>query len=309
MISVVLPIYNEEKGLSSFIDDLYIQMKSIGQSFEIILVNDGSTDKSLQLIQSLCTNYAELKFIGLSRNFGHQIAISAGIDYASGDQVILMDSDGQDPPEVIPDLIHKMDEGYDVVYAKRIKRAKESVMKKWTASLFYKILNKITSIEIPVDTGDFRIINRKVIDALKQMPEKQRYLRGQIAWLGFKQTPVEYERKGRNAGETNYTYKKMIGLAFDAITSFSNWPLRLATLSGFVCAVIGFILILYTLYAKFILKIYEPGWPSLMISIVFLGGIQLLGIGMIGEYIARINDNVKGRPLYLVDDTNIDIHA
>ena len=309
MISVVLPIYNEEKGLTYFVEDLYNQMKNINQKFEIILVNDGSSDQSFQLIQSLCSNYAELKFIGLSRNFGHQIAVSAGIDYASGDQVILMDADGQDPPEVIPDLIKKMNEGYDVVYAKRIKRANESFMKKWTASIFYKILNKITSIEIPVDTGDFRIINRKVVNALKQMPEKQRYLRGQIAWLGFKQTPIEYDRKGRNAGETNYTYKKMIGLAFDAITSFSNWPLRLATISGFICAILGFVLILYTLYAKFILKIYEPGWPSLMISIVFLGGIQLLGIGMIGEYIARINDNVKERPLYLVDETNIDTHA
>lgn len=309
MISVVLPIYNEEKGLKSFIDDLHTQLKDIKQNFEIILVNDGSTDQSLDLIQSLCSNHSELKFIGLSRNFGHQIAVSAGIDYASGDQVILMDADGQDPPELIPDLISKMNEGYDVVYAKRIKRANESLVKKWTASFFYKLLNKITSIEIPVDTGDFRIINRKVVDALKQMPEKQRYLRGQIAWLGFKQTPIEYERKGRNAGETNYTYRKMIRLAIDAITSFSNWPLRLATISGFVCAFLGFILILYTLYAKFILKIYEPGWPSLMISIVFLGGIQLLGIGMIGEYIARINDNVKKRPLYLVDETNIKTHA
>lgn len=309
MISVVLPIYNEEKGLKSFIDNLHTQLKDIKQNFEIILVNDGSTDQSLELIQSLCSNHSELKFIGLSRNFGHQIAVSAGIDYASGDQVILMDADGQDPPELIPDLISKMNEGYDVVYAKRIKRANESLVKKWTASFFYKLLNKITSIEIPVDTGDFRIINRKVVDALKQMPEKQRYLRGQIAWLGFKQTPIEYERKGRNAGETNYTYRKMIRLAIDAITSFSNWPLRLATISGFVCAFLGFILILYTLYAKFILKIYEPGWPSLMISIVFLGGIQLLGIGMIGEYIARINDNVKKRPLYLVDETNIKTHA
>ena len=309
MIPVVLPIYNEENGLKSFIVDLYAQMKDIKQNFEIILVNDGSTDQSLELIQSLCSNHSELKFIGLSRNFGHQIAVSAGIDYASGDQVILMDADGQDPPELIPDLIVKMNEGFDVVYAKRTKRANESILKKWTASTFYKLLNKITSIEIPVDTGDFRIINRKVVNALKQMPEKQRYLRGQIAWLGFKQTPIEYERKGRNAGETNYTYRKMIRLAFDAITSFSNWPLRLATISGFVCAFLGFILILYTLYAKFILKIYEPGWPSLMISIVFLGGIQLLGIGMIGEYFARINDNVKKRPLYLVDETNIETHA
>ncbi|MBT8326236.1 MAG: glycosyltransferase, partial [Bacteroidia bacterium] len=216
------------------------------------------------------------------------------------------DSDGQDPPFVIGEMLDKMNEGYDVVYASRTKRENESVLKKLTASIFYKTLNRITSIEIPLNTGDFRVINRKVVEALKQMPEKQRYLRGQIAWLGFNQTSVSYERKGRSAGETGYTYRKMIRLALDAITSFSNWPLRLATISGFVCAFLGFILILYTLYGRFVLKQYEPGWPSLMITIVFLGGIQLLGIGMIGEYISRINDNVKNRPLYLIEETNLE---
>lgn len=263
----------------------------------------------MSLILQLCSENSNFKYINLSRNFGHQIAVSAGIDYANGDYVILMDSDGQDPPEVIPQLIAKAEAGYDVAYAQRIKRNNESWLKKTTASVFYKILNKITSVEIPVDTGDFRIINRKVVLALRKMPEKQRYLRGQIAWLGYKQTAVPYERNGRNAGETGYTYSKMIRLALDAITSFSNWPLRLATISGFVCAVLGFGLILYTLYARFVLKQYEPGWPSLMVTIVFLGGIQLLGIGMIGEYISRINDNVKNRPLYLVDETNIEPHA
>ena len=309
MISIVLPIYNEEAGLASFISELSLELTKISENAEVIFVNDGSKDNSLTLIKKICEENKDFKYIDLSRNFGHQIAVSAGIDFAKGDKIMLIDSDGQDPPAVMHQMLAKMDEGYDVVYAQRIKRADESALKKLTAKFFYKFLNKITSIEIPVDTGDFRIINRKVANALKQMPEKQRYLRGQIAWLGFKQTAVSYERLGRNAGETGYTYRKMIRLALDAITSFSNWPLRLATLSGFFCAFIGFFLILYTLYARFILKQYEPGWPSLMITIIFLGGIQLLGIGMIGEYISRINDNVKNRPLYLVGETNIDPDA
>tara|TARA_B110000261_G_scaffold65811_1_gene77179 strand:+ start:4221 stop:5156 length:936 start_codon:yes stop_codon:yes gene_type:complete len=305
VISIVLPIYNEEAGLASFISELSLELTKISENAEVIFVNDGSKDNSLTLIKTFCEENKDFKYIDLSRNFGHQIAVSAGIDFAKGDKIMLIDSDGQDPPAVMHQMLAKMDEGYDVVYAQRIKRADESALKKLTAKFFYKFLNKITSIEIPVDTGDFRIINRKVANALKQMPEKQRYLRGQIAWLGFKQTAVSYERLGRNAGETGYTYRKMIRLALDAITSFSNWPLRLATLSGFFCAFVGFFLILYTLYARFILKQYEPGWPSLMITIIFLGGIQLMGIGMIGEYISRINDNVKNRPLYLVGETNI----
>ena len=305
MISIILPIYNEQAGLPFFVEELEKEVVKLGVDYEIIFVNDGSKDESLSIILDLCKKSTNNKYINLSRNFGHQIAVTAGIDFAKGDNVVLMDSDGQDPPQVIGEMLAKLNQGYDVVYAKRIKREDEGAMKKLTASIFYKLLNKITTIDIPLDTGDFRIMNRKVVNALKQMPEKQRYLRGQIAWLGFKQTFVTYERKGRNAGETNYTYRKMIRLALDAITSFSNWPLRLATISGFVCAFLGFVLILYTLYGRFILKQYEPGWPSLMITIVFLGGIQLLGIGMIGEYISRINDNVKNRPLYLVDDTNI----
>lgn len=309
MISIVLPIYNEEKGLASFIDELKKELAQSAEKAEVIFVNDGSKDNSLSLIKEICSTNSGFKYIDLSRNFGHQIAVSAGIDYAKGDKIMLIDSDGQDPPAVMHQMLTKMAEGYDVVYAQRIKRANESALKKLTAKFFYLLLNKITSIEIPVDTGDFRIINRKVADALKQMPEKQRYLRGQIAWLGFKQTSVSYERLGRNAGETGYTYRKMIRLALDAITSFSNWPLRLATLSGFFCAFVGFFLILYTLYGRFVLEQYQPGWASLMVTIIFLGGIQLLGIGMIGEYISRINDNVKNRPLYLVGETNIDTDA
>lgn len=309
MLSAILPIYNEEEGIDAFHTLLSDVLKKCTSSYEIIFVNDGSTDDSLAVLKTICAKNTEAKYINLSRNFGHQVAVSAGIDYAKGDIILLIDSDGQDPPEAVPQMLAKMEEGYDVVYAKRAKRTNESFLKKATAKAFYQILNKITSVEIPVDTGDFRVINRKVVNALKRMPEKQRYLRGQIAWLGFKQTYITYERKGRNTGETGYTYKKMITLALDAITSFSNWPLRLATISGFVCAVLGLFLILYTLYARFILNEYEPGWPSLMVTIVFLGGIQLLGIGMIGEYISRINDNVKNRPLYLVDETDIEADA
>ncbi|PCJ64603.1 MAG: glycosyltransferase [Bacteroidetes bacterium] len=309
MISVILPVYNEEEGLQTFVKSLIIELQKTKEVFELIFVNDGSKDKSLQVIKHICTECSNYKYIDLSRNFGHQIAVSAGIDYATGDKVVLIDSDGQDPPEVIHEMLLKLREGFDVAYAQRAKREDESVLKKLTATFFYKLLNRITSIEIPVDTGDFRIMNRKVINALKRMPEKQRYLRGQIAWLGFKQTPVIYERKGRETGETGYTYRKMIHLALDAITSFSNWPLRVATISGFAFAIIGFFLILYTLYARFVLNDYQPGWPSLMITIVFLGGIQLLGIGMIGEYISRINENVKNRPLYLIGESNIEEDA
>lgn len=309
MISIILPIYNEQEGLASFMQSLENELTKLKEDVEVIFINDGSTDDSLSLIKNYCDSNNRYKYLDLSRNFGHQIAVTAGIDHALGDTIVLMDADGQDPPSVIPEMLAKMAEGYDVVYAKRIKRQDESFLKKMTASFFYKLLNKITSIEIPVNTGDFRIMNRKIVEGLKKMPEKQRYLRGQIAWLGYKQTSVSYERHGRNAGTTGYTYHKMIHLALDAITSFSNLPLRLATISGFVCALIGFLLILYTLYSRFILKVYEPGWSSLMITIVFLGGIQLMGIGIIGEYISRINDNVKNRPLYLIAETNITLNA
>ena len=309
MISIILPIYNEQDGLASFMQSLESELTKLKEDVEVIFINDGSIDDSLVLIKNYCDSNNRYKYLDLSRNFWHQIAVTAGIDHALGDKIVLMDADGQDPPSVIPEMLAKMEEGYDVVYAKRVKRQEESFLKKMTASFFYKLLNKITSIDIPVDTGDFRIMNRKIVEGLKKMPEKQRYLRGQIAWLGYKQTSVSYERQGRNAGTTGYTYRKMIHLALDAITSFSNLPLRLATISGFVCALIGFLLILYTLYSRFILQVYEPGWSSLMITIVFLGGIQLMGIGIIGEYISRINDNVKNRPLYLIAETNITLNA
>ena len=305
MISVVIPIYNEEKNIPLLFERLKNALENTGQSFELIYVNDGSKDQSIAVIKGLAKDHSFVKFINFSRNFGHQIAVSAGLDLCRGTEVVIIDADGQDPPELIPELYKKLNEGFEIVYAKRKSRKGESALKLLTARWFYKILAKLTSIYIPMDTGDFRIIHRKVVDQINKMPEKQKFLRGQMAWVGFRQTFVEYDRDERMSGDTGYTFRKMFRLAMDGITSFSNFPLRVATISGFACAFIGFFLIIYTLYSRYVLKDYEPGWSSLMITIVFIGGIQLIGIGIIGEYISRIYDNIRNRPLYIVDETNI----
>ena len=305
MISVVIPIYNEEKNIPLLFERLKNALENTGQSFELIYVNDGSKDQSIAVIKGLAKDHSFVKFINFSRNFGHQIAVSAGLDLCRGTEVVIIDADGQDPPELIPELYKKLNEGFEIVYAKRKSRKGESALKLLTARWFYKILAKLTSIDIPMDTGDFRIIHRKVVDQINKMPEKQKFLRGQMAWVGFRHTFVEYDRDERMSGDTGYTFRKMFRLAMDGITSFSNFPLRVATISGFACAFIGFLLIIYTLYSRYVLKDYEPGWSSLMITIVFIGGIQLIGIGIIGEYISRIYDNIRNRPLYIVDETNI----
>ena len=304
-ISLIIPIYNEEKNINLLFDRLRKVIVSTGLNAEYIFINDGSRDNSLALIKGLAATYPEIKYIDFSRNFGHQIAVTAGLDKSTGQSVVIIDADLQDPPELIADLYAKYKEGYEVVYAKRKSRKGEGFMKKFTAKIFYRILGKITSISIPVDTGDFRIIDRKVVDVLKQMSEQQKFLRGQISWVGFKQTFIEYERDERNAGETGYTYRKMIRFALDGITSFSNLPLRFATIAGFVVSGISFILILYALYSRFISKEYQPGWASLMLAVTFIGGVQLIGIGIIGEYISRLSDNVRNRPLYIINETNI----
>jgi len=305
MISVIIPIYNEEKNIPIFFDRLFSSMHKTGQPFEIIYVNDGSKDKSFELLKELSFTHTEVKYINFSRNFGHQIAVSAGLDLCKGEEVVIIDADGQDPPEVIPVLYNKLKEGYEMVYAKRRSRKGESRFKLMTAKWFYKTLAKITTIDIPIDTGDFRIIHRKVVDQVNKMPEKQKFLRGQMAWVGFRQTFIEYDREERLNGQTGYTFRKMFRLAMDGITSFSNFPLRVATISGFICAFIGFLLIIYTLYNRYVEGDYEKGWSSLMVTIIFIGGIQLIGIGIIGEYISRIYDNIRNRPLYIVDETNI----
>lgn len=305
-LSIVIPIYNESYNLNKLYDRLNSVISTLNVNTEFIFINDGSKDNSIDLIKSLADKDKRVKYINFSRNFGHQIAVTAGLDKAIGNRIVIIDADLQDPPELIIDMYNKMDEGYEVVYAKRKARKGESWLKKFTAKMFYRILKAITSVNIPVDTGDFRIMDRKIVDALKHMPEQQKFLRGQISWVGFNQTYIEYEREGRNAGETGYTYIKMIRFALDGITSFSNFPLKFASICGFVVSGIAFIVMLYALYSRFISKDYIEGWTSIIISVLFLGGIQLISIGIIGEYISRLSANVRNRPLYIIRESNID---
>lgn len=303
-LSIVIPVYNEEMNIGKLNARVHASVSQMGLPYEVVYINDGSKDQSLTILKMLAAADAHVKFIDLSRNFGHQLAITAGMEYASGEHIVIMDGDGQDPPELIPELYAKAQEGFEVVYAKRRKRDGENFLKKFTAKMFYRFLAKITSIEIPVDTGDFRIIHRKIQRLLKQMPEQHKFIRGQISWLGFNQTFLEYDREERMGGNTKFTYKKMIRFALDGISSFSTWPLKIATIGGFLVSIVSFILIIYTLYEKYF-GTTEPGWASLNISILFIGGIQLIGIGILGEYLGRVSENVKNRPHYIVRDTNI----
>ncbi|MDO7875075.1 glycosyltransferase family 2 protein [Hymenobacter sp. ASUV-10] len=307
--SIIIPIYNEEANIDALYTRLLGVLESMRVSFEFIFINDGSRDQSLHLLHLLAARDERVRYIDLSRNFGHQIAVTAGLDRAAGEAVVIIDADLQDPPELIPELYQKMREGYEVVYARRRSRQGESAAKKLTARLFYRILASITNVSIPVDTGDFRIISRKVVEGLRRMPEQNKFLRGQISWIGYRQTFVEYDRAERAGGETGYTYRKMIRLALDGITAFSDAPLKGATLMGFAVSGIAFVVMLYTLYSRFISHSYEPGWASLMVSILFLGGVQLIAVGVIGEYLARLSANVRQRPLYFVADTNLPPHS
>lgn len=305
-LSVIIPIYNEEDNIEILFKRLNAAVSELNlKELEFIFINDGSKDRSMEIIKTLARDFSTVKYINLSRNFGHQIAVSAGLDYCKGDAAVIIDADLQDPPELISQLYNKLREGNEVVYARRRSRQGEGFLKKITAKIFYRILQSVTSIHIPVDTGDFRIVDRKIVDVLKKMPEQQKFLRGQISWIGFSQTYIEYDRDERHAGKTGYTYKKMARLALDGITSFSNFPLKFATIAGFVVSGISFFMILYALYARFISKDYQPGWASLMLAVLFIGGIQLIGIGIIGEYISRLSTNVRNRPLYITRETNI----
>ena len=303
-LSVIIPIYNEEMNLVPMNNRIIAALSPLGIQYEIVYVNDGSKDNSLPIIMGLSEENASVKYIDFSRNFGHQIAISAGLEHAMGERIVIMDGDGQDPPELIPDLLKKSLEGFEVVYAKRKKRKGESFLKKLTAKLFYRFLANITQIEIPLDTGDFRLIHRKVQKVLLNMPEQHKYLRGQIAWIGFNSTFVDYDREERMGGNTKFTYGKMMRFATDGISGFSNWPLKVATMLGFAVSGIAFMLIIYSLYQKFY-GFTEVGWTSLHISVLFLGGVQLLGIGILGEYLGRVSENVKNRPTYIVKNSNI----
>lgn len=304
-ISVIIPCYNEEKSIQLMYDRLISSISSITTNFEFIFINDGSKDNShLELIR-LSKEDSRVKYINFSRNFGHQIAVTAGLDHSTGSAVVIIDGDLQDPPEVIPEMYAKHKEGFEVVYGQRIKRNGEGFFKKMTAKYFYRILRKITSVDIPVDTGDFRLIDRKIVNDLKNMPEQNKFLRGQIAWLGYRQTNVFFERQERKFGETGYPFSKMLKFALDGITGFSDFPLQFVTKTGIVISFFSFLVILYAIFSHFILQKTITGWTSLIISSMFIGGVQLISIGIIGEYISRINKNVQNRPLYIVSDSNI----
>ncbi|MEZ5006763.1 MAG: glycosyltransferase family 2 protein [Chitinophagales bacterium] len=307
-LSIVIPIYNEEENIPLIYNKLLEVMDKLFEngtaSFELIFINDGSIDRSLPLLKDIAANDKRVGYINFSRNFGHQIAVSAGIDYAKGNAIVIIDADLQDPPELIIDLYNKWKEGFEVVYAQRIARKGEGVFKKMTAKLFYKIIEKITSINIPVDTGDFRLIDRKIVEVLKDMPEKNKFLRGQIAWAGFNQVGIPYERDARHGGETGYTFRKMLRLALDGITAFSDFPLKIATMVGFTAFLFSLGLIVYALWSNSTGGTV-PGWTSLTIIVSFIGGVQLLCIGLIGEYIIRLINNIRNRPLYIIESSNL----
>lgn len=303
LLSIIIPVYNEEEcfhalwerlsGLSSLITT---------HTIEYVFINDGSKDKSAHLLDTLANQTPSVKVLHFSRNFGHQLAITAGMDYAKGDLVAIIDADLQDPPELIKDMIDLHHTGYDVVYGKRKDRKGESLFKRGTASLFYRFLNSISEIQIPLDTGDFRLMSRRVVNALSSLKERDRFVRGMVSWVGFPQTSLEFERDARYSGETKYPLTKMIRFAVDGIISFSHIPLRAATWFGFLVSGIVTLYILYVVIIKF-LGLAVPGWSSLIIAVLFLGGIQLITIGILGEYLGRLYAQSKQRPLYIVADT------
>jgi polyisoprenyl-phosphate glycosyltransferase len=300
--SIIAPIYNELDNIPELYRRISEVMDSTHEPWELILVDDGSTDGSTDAIRKLAKEDDCVRAVIFARNFGHQIAITAGWDYARGDAVVIIDADLQDPPELILEMGKKWKEGYEVVYAVRKEREGESLFKIWTASLFYRLIYLITDVKIPLDTGDFRLMDRKVVDVLKQMRERHRFPRGMSAWVGFRQIGVEYKRAARKAGETKYPFRKMFRLALNAITSFSYFPLQVATFFGFASAGIAIIAIPVVIVLRLIGSHFFEGQTTTLISVLFLGGVQLISLGILGEYVGRLYDEAKGRPLYIVRD-------
>lgn len=298
--SIVAPIYNEIENLPELYRRVRQVMDSLGQPWELILVDDGSTDGSTEKIRELAKEDQRVRPVIFARNFGHQVAITAGWDYARGEAVVIIDADLQDPPEVILDLAQKWQEGYEVVYAVRSEREGETWFKKVTAALFYRIIYRITDVKIPVDVGDFRLMDRKVVDVLKQMKERHRFPRGMSAWVGFRQIGVPYKRAARIAGVTKYPFRKMLKLALNAITGFSYFPLQVATFFGFISASIAILAIPVVAALRLAGSHFFEGQTTTLISVLFLGGVQLISLGILGEYVGRLYDEAKGRPLYIV---------
>jgi len=300
--SIIAPIFNERDNIPELHHRISKVMDSTGEPWELVLVDDGSTDGSTDMILELAKRDKHIRPVIFARNFGHQIAITAGWDYARGDAVVVIDADLQDPPELVLEMAKKWKEGYEVVYAVRAEREGESWFKLWTASLFYRIIYRITDVKIPLDTGDFRLMDRKVVNVLKSMRERHRFPRGMSAWVGFKQIGVEYKRAARTAGETKYPFRKMFRLALNAITGFSYFPLQVATFFGFASAGVAILAIPVVIYMRINGSLAFEGQATTLIAVLFLGGVQLISLGILGEYIGRLYDEAKGRPLYIVRD-------
>lgn len=301
--SIIAPIFNEVDNIPELYRQISDVMISTGETWELVMVDDGSTDGSTDLIRELAAADPRVRQVIFARNFGHQIAVTAGLDFSRGAAVVIIDADLQDPPEVILDMIKKWREGYEVVYAVRSEREGETWFKEFTASLFYRIIYRITDVDIPLDTGDFRLLDRKVVDVMSQMRERHRFLRGMSVWVGFRQTGVEYKRAARFAGETKYPLNKMIKFATDAITSFSYFPLQLAMYLGFISAGVSILVIPIVIFMRLAGSQAFFGQASTLIAVLFLGGVQLISLGILGEYVGRLYDEAKGRPLYITSET------
>lgn len=302
-LSVVVPCFNEEAVIRETHKRLVDVLESLsGLDFELIYVDDGSRDKTLSILKELQCTDNHIRIISFSRNFGHQIAVSAGIEHASGDAVVLIDADLQDPPEVILEMVERWRNGVDVAYGQREEREGETAFKVWTAKTFYRAINRMSDVTLPLDTGDFRLMDRKVVDALLAMPERDRFVRGMVAWVGFSQEAVRYKRAARFAGTTKYPLKKMIRFATDGIMSFSLVPLRLAIWMGLIVASLSFLGIFYALIMRLVTDSWVPGWTLLFIALLFINGVQLIFLGIIGEYLGRVYGEAKGRPLYLIKE-------
>ncbi|RLE36708.1 MAG: glycosyltransferase [Acidobacteria bacterium] len=301
-LTVVIPAFNEEANLRPMFERLVAALENEVDGLEIIFIDDGSSDGTWSGISDLAASDDRVRGVRFARNFGHQAAVTAGVDVARGRAVVLIDADLQDPPEIIPEMISKWRDGFEVVFAQRESREGETLFKKATAALFYRLLHRVTEVDIPVDTGDFRLMGPRALEAFRALPERNRFIRGLVSWIGFPQTAVRYRREARHAGDTKYPFRKMLRFALDALTSFSFLPLRVATFLGFAASAFSFLYILVVLVLKAV-GISWLGYTSLMASILFLGGIQLIMIGVLGEYIARIFDEVKRRPLYLVGNS------
>ena len=302
-ISVIVPMYYEEKVAEECYKRLTACLQKLTDyTYEIIIIDDGSKDKTLEILENIAIKDDKVKVISFSRNFGHQAAVTAGLKHVSGDAIIIIDADLQDPPELIPQMIQLWEQGNEIIYAKRKKRKGESPFKLLSAKLFYQILNALSDTEIPKDTGDFRLVDRKVVDTINNMPEHNKFLRGLFSWVGYKQIPFEYEREERFAGKTKYPLRKMLKLASDGIISFSTKPLKLVGLLGFISIIISILILIYALLSYFLkLNQLSAGWTSLMVAITFFAGVQLLSIWLMSEYIGRIYDETKQRPQFIIN--------